>query len=181
MIPGKKVQLLAFEPEHIEKANTWVNDLDIQKWLTLHQPVPLHATKTWYKLMADSSNDHVFAIFTKRGKHIGNIGLHKIDWKNRNTELGICIGEKGYLGRGYGEDAIRTLLRFAFDELSLHRVCLHVFAFNDRAKACYKKCGFKEEGIYRDALFREGAFHDAACMGILDHEFRKLEKSVNAE
>ena len=179
MIPGQKIQLHALESEHLKQANAWVNDQDIQQWLTLPQPVPLRATETWYQQMADSDADHVFAIYTNRNRHIGNIGLHNIDWKNRHAELGICIGEKYYLGRGYGEDAIHALLRFAFDELNLHRVHLKFFAGNNRAQSCYLKCGFKKEGVHRHALFRKGVFHDAVAMGILDTEFRRLEKKHN--
>lgn len=171
MIPGQKIELHAFEPEHINAANDWINEHGVTRFLTLHQPVPRGATRAWYESMLASKNDYVFAIYTKRGKHIGMCGLHAVDWKNRNAMLGISIGAPGGRDRGYGEDAIRTLLRFAFNELNLHRVALHVYAFNTRAIRCYEKCGFKNEGAMREFIFRDGAFHDALCMGILKKEF----------
>lgn len=180
MIPGNKINLHALEPEHLKNANRWVNDPDVRQWLTLHRPIPLRATRKWYEALLESKTDHVFAIVTKKGNHIGSIGLHEIDWKNRNGQLGIVIGESRYRSRGYGEDAVRTLLRFAFDELNLHRVNLYHYAHNARARACYEKCGFKPEGAHRDALFRNGTYYDVAVMGILAREFRAMEKNVNA-
>ena len=46
--------------------------------------------------------------------HIGNAGLHRIDWKNRQATFGIALGEKAYWGQGYGTDATRTRPGFAF-------------------------------------------------------------------
>ena len=180
MIPGNKTELHALEPEHLKNANRWVNDPDVRQWLTLHRPVPLRATRKWYDAMLESNSDHVFAVCTKRGIHIGNIGLHQIDWKNRNAQLGILIGEARYRSRGYGEDAVRALLRFAFHELNLHRVNLYHYAHNSRARVCYEKCGFRNEGMHRDALFLNGRYYDVAVMGILDREFRALEYAKNA-
>ncbi len=84
------------------------------------------------------------------------------------------IGDKSYWSRGYGTDAIVTLLRFGFDEVNLHRVALEVNEDNARAIACYRKCGFVEEGRLRDHRFRRGEYRDTLIMGVLAGEFRAL-------
>jgi RimJ/RimL family protein N-acetyltransferase len=81
------------------------------------------------------------------------------------------LGEKAYWGQGFGTDATRTALAFAFGELNLHRVELEVFDFNPRAMRCYEKAGFRYEGIRRQAFFRNGRYHDIHLMAILDSEF----------
>jgi RimJ/RimL family protein N-acetyltransferase len=176
MYPGKKINLHALEPEHLENANAWINDPDIRKYLSVYIPEPRYGTERWYDSMMADPCHHVFAICTKSGRHIGNMGLHKIDWKNSNAELGILIGEQRYLSRGYGEDAVNTLLRFAFLELNLHRIYLSVWAFNNRAIACYEKCGFKKEGTSKDMLYHDGEYHDGLRMSILRNEFDGMEK-----
>ncbi len=98
--------------------------------------------------------------------------MHNIDWKNRSAELlGIFTGEKEYWGQGYGSDAINALLRFAFREMNLHRIYLHVHDYNERAIRCYEKCGFQLEGRQREALFRDGRYHDVLLMSILREGF----------
>ena len=109
---------------------------------------------------------------------IGNVGQIGLDWKNRSAFLGIVIAEKEYWGRGYGSDAIVTLLRFAFGEMNLHRIYLSVFDTNPRAIRCYEKCGFRHEGRAREALFRDGRYHDALQMAILRQEF--FDKELTA-
>jgi RimJ/RimL family protein N-acetyltransferase len=66
---------------------------------------------------------------------------------------------------------VRTMLKFGFETLNLHRVELEVFAFNPRALRCYEKAGFKKEGTRRQVHFYEGRYHDAFYMGILQEEF----------
>lgn len=94
-----------------------------------------------------------------------------IDWKNRNAELGITIGEKAYWGQGYGTDAIRTLLDLAFREMNLHRIFLRVDEDNARGIRCYEKVGFRQEGTLRDATFKEGTYQSQHVMSILKSEF----------
>jgi RimJ/RimL family protein N-acetyltransferase len=176
MIPGERIELHALEPGHLENANAWINDPDSRKYLSFYIPQPKNSTKKWYESMSGDPSNYVFAIQTKRGMHIGNIGLHGIDWKNRHGELGIVIGEKRYLDRGYGADAVHTLVRFAFREMNLNRVYLKVYAYNLRAVRCYEKCGFKREGVLRDAMFHGAKYYDALMMGILRKEFESAEK-----
>ena len=73
---------------------------------------------------------------------IGTSGLKNIDHINMNAELFISIGNAEYCNtgipkkRGYGTDAVKTSVRFSFDVLNLHNICLHVFKENERAIAC---------------------------------------------
>jgi len=73
--------------------------------------------------------------------------------------------------RGYGQDAIRTLLGFAFGEMNLNRVSLHVLTDHTRAINTYRECGFVEEGRLREAVYAEGQYHDLLVMSILRQEF----------
>lgn len=66
---------------------------------------------------------------------------------------------------------MKTLVRFGFEEMNLQRVQLTVDARNERAQACYRKCGFVEEARLRQHRFAEGAFHDTLWMGLLRHEW----------
>ena len=89
------------------------------------------------------------------------------DWRHkpRSAEIGIGIGEPALWGRGLGRDALGTLVRHLVDDLGAHRVTLSVLAFNDRAIAMYKRCGFEVEGIERDAVLTdEGTFVDDVRM-----------------
>jgi RimJ/RimL family protein N-acetyltransferase len=92
------------------------------------------------------------------------------DWraKPRSAEVGIGIGEPELWSRGLGRDALATLVRHLVDDLGAHRVSLSVLAFNDRAIASYKACGFEVEGIERDGVLTDrGTFADDVRMAYI--------------
>jgi RimJ/RimL family protein N-acetyltransferase len=107
---------------------------------------------------------------------IGFVGLGGIQWNNGDAFVGISLGERQDWGKGYGTDAMRVLLRYAFDELNLHRVSLDVFEYNPRAIRSYEKAGFTVEGRCRQYLHREGKRWDLIFMGILREEWEQMEK-----
>src|SRR5690606_6936574 len=94
---------------------------------------------------------------------------HAVD---RSAVLGIMIGEKTHWNRGYGTDAIMTMLAYGFDALNLHRIELTVSEDNARGIACYRKCGFVEEGRLRQNRFARGRYWDSLLMSVLAEEFR---------
>jgi RimJ/RimL family protein N-acetyltransferase len=102
---------------------------------------------------------------------IGLIGLYTIYQLHREAFLGIQIGERDFWGRGYGTDALRILLRYAFDELNLQRVSLSFLEGNERAMRSYAKCGFHLEGRERQAWAYDGRHWDELFMGLLREEW----------
>lgn len=83
-----------------------------------------------------------FAIETLEGEHIGNCGYFNVDVGRREAEIGIMIGNRAYWNRGYGTDAIVTLLKYIFSHTNLNRVFLKTLDWNLRAQKCFAKCGF---------------------------------------
>ena len=102
---------------------------------------------------------------------IGSCCLNNVEMIHRTAELGISIGSRKHRNGGRGKDAIKLMLKFAFEELDLHEICLNVFDFNKNAIACYKKCGFKEYGRRRQSRYIHGQRHDEILMDILREEY----------
>lgn len=174
MIYGERIRLRAIERGDIDTFLRWFNDPEVRRYLLMYEPMSRAKEERWFEGHLASRDDYLLGIEAREGegwRHIGNCGLHKVDWKNRSAVLGIVLGEKDYWGRGYGTEAARTLLRFGFTELNLHRVELEVFDYNPRAQACYEKAGFRREGTRRQALYRDGRYHDVHLMSILQDEF----------
>jgi RimJ/RimL family protein N-acetyltransferase len=108
---------------------------------------------------------------------IGFVGLDGILWNHGDSFVGIGLGEREYWGKGYGTDAMRLMLRYAFNELNLQRVSLTVFEYNPRAIRSYEKAGFVLEGRVRLSMKREGRRWDLIYMGILRDEWEKAGKN----
>lgn len=178
MIYGERVRLRAIERSDIPTFVRWFNDLEVRWYLLMYMPLSTAQKEQWFENMLQRQQrreDFIFAVEVRVGDewvHIGHVGLHRINWKDRRAVFVIALGEKAYWNQGYGTDATRTILRFAFDELNLHRVELEVIDENARARRCYEKAGFRYEGTRRQAAFFEGKYHDVHWMSILREEFQ---------
>ena len=101
-----------------------------------------------------SPNRHQFAIDTLKGRHIGNCSFYGINETKGEAELGIMIGDRDYWSKGYGTDAITTLLNYIFRQTKLKRIHLKTLASNNRAQKCFQKCGFSSYGRRDRGEFR---------------------------
>ena len=123
-------------------------------------------------LEKDSPDLYMFLIKTLQDERlIGTIALDGVQDHHGDAFVSIGIGERQYWNQGYGTDAMRVILNYAFNELSLDRVSLNVFAYNSRAIRAYEKAGFKHEGCQREVLHRDGRRWDILYMGILRSEW----------
>ncbi len=178
MIQGTKIRLRALEHEDLPHFVRWINDPETRRFMVIRHPLSMTEEEKWWERFLERENDYVFAIEAEDGTYIGNIGLHNIERENRRAMLGIIVGDKAYQGKGYGSDAIRTMLGWAFDYLNLNRVSLTVYAYNERAIRCYLKCGFQHEGTMRQARYTDGQYFDELIMGILRREFLEGQRET---
>jgi [ribosomal protein S5]-alanine N-acetyltransferase len=109
------------------------------------------------------------------GELVGAAFLSDVRERGRKARLAIGMYAPRFLGRGLGTEAIRLVLRHAFDTLGMHRVDLKVLDVNARAIAAYRSCGFVEEGRERESCWVDGRWHDDVVMGVLDREFAALD------
>lgn len=170
MLKGERIILRAVERRDLDRLLKWRNDPEARRFVFSYLPISMDEEEEWFNRYLRQDRNKVFIVETE-GKAIGYILISNIDHKNQNAEIGIHIDEVEYQGKGYGTDAMRTLLRFLFYEMNLHRVYLYVHDYNERAIRFYKKMGLREEGALRDATFTEGKFHDVIIMSILREEF----------
>ena len=87
-----------------------------------------------------------FIVLDEKGKYLGTVELYDI-LPGEQATLGILIGRKDRWGQGYGTEAVRAALAYAFGPLGLKRVRLRTFAHNLRARRAFKKAGFREVGL----------------------------------
>ncbi|KAJ4299412.1 hypothetical protein N0V90_004657 [Kalmusia sp. IMI 367209] len=95
---------------------------------------------------------------------------------HRNTEIGIDI-LPAYQGKGYGSEAIRWVLEYAFKRAGLHKVRIRAFGWNEGACRLYQRLGFVLEGTEREALWHEGRFWDGLEFGMVDREWWALQEA----
>ncbi len=95
---------------------------------------------------------------------IGTIGLHNINWVDRNATTGTVIGEAKHRGKGYSKDAKMVLLEYAFLTLGMHKIISHADARNIASIEYSKSCGYVFESRLKEHLFRNGEWVDMVSL-----------------
>ncbi len=172
MLAGKSVYLAPLRDEDLPLLFTWINDRDTALWNAPYHPVSEGDHRSWSGTVAAAADRVFFVIKRKDGdRTVGACQLHSIHPVHRSAELQIRIGEAADRGQGFGTEAVRLLLEFAFRDLNLQRVQLHVFATNASAIRVYEKTGFAREGTLRQAAHIDGRYVDVVVMGILREDY----------
>ncbi len=162
LFQGELVRLVALDADKVaEHFFKW--DHDSEYWRLLAAEPAMSYSKKQIKdliekeLDGDKGDLFFFMIQSLQDwRIIGQIGLDGVKWTHGDTFVGISIGERELWSKGYGTDAMRVILRYAFTELNLQRVSLTVFEYNPRAIRSYEKAGFVVEGRLRKILLRGG-------------------------
>lgn len=172
VLKSAHVALTTLRPEDSPTLFQWINDRELVLFNSAYRPVSQAEHDAWFESIRQRSDMFIFGIrLCETDQLIGSCQLHSINAISRSAELQIRLGVSAERGKGYGTEAVKLLLQFAFSELNLHRVYLHVFATNPRAIQVYEKSGFVREGLLREAAFIDGRFIDVFVMGILDEEY----------
>lgn len=171
MIVGKLVFLRPIIPADYPLIVRWGSDSEIQELTDGALPENEEECLLWHQRFLKDRYGEVWAIVDASTRQvIGDIELSQIAWRSGQAELRVCIGEKDHWGRGFGSDAVTTLLRYAFETLALREVYLRVYTSNHRAIKSYEKCGFRRAGILRRSAGRNG-WHDILLMTIRAEAF----------
>ena len=170
---GERIVLRPLEIEEAPLFQEWMNDPENHQYLQRFRPLNLAEERQWLGSLHEKSADHVFGIALREEERlIGTCGLHGTALPHRSGQLGILIGDKAAQGKGHGSEAIRLLLDYGFGTLGLHRVALHVYGNNERGIRCYEKCGFRREGVLREARWWAGRWWDILEYAILEQEWQ---------
>ena len=168
-LEGELVLLRPRVDEDLALFARWHGNPDVRHWLHMSEmpEQTLEIERQRWHIARNDPTRLSFVIETLDGVPIGNIMLIGVDVAHRRAELGIAIGDKEHWGRGYGTDAIRVILRFAFEVLNLRRVELITDIDNERGIRAYEKCGFVREGVLRAKRMRYGEPLDMLIMSVL--------------
>ena len=150
---------------------SWLNDPEVNRYLeTGCFPIDMKKLEDY---ISDTSSEEIFlAIIDKKlNKHIGNIRLHSIDFRNGLAELGIMIGDRLSWGNGYAREAISVVLNHVFRKLNVRKITLGLVTENIGALTLYQKIGFQKEGVFREHHYYEGSYRDIIRMAIFQRDW----------
>ncbi|MDY6911637.1 MAG: GNAT family N-acetyltransferase [Chloroflexota bacterium] len=149
-VRGHKVILRGKRISDAENDYAWATDKDLM-YLDAAEPYKMSFAEFYVRYRAglnDIDDKRVaFGIETLDGEYIGNCVCYNIDRFHKEAELGIIIGDRKYWGKGYGSDAMKTLMRYSFQDIGLEKLSLHTLEWNIRAQECFERSGFVRRGL----------------------------------
>jgi diamine N-acetyltransferase len=170
---GERVYLRSVEQGDLELLRKWANDPQLRGLTGETTPMTPAGAEEYLERLSHDPNRVWFVIVLKdSGRVIGETGLLRMFPAWRTTDLSIIIGEKDAWGQGYGREAIRLMIDYAFGYLNFHRIAIGVVGFNASALRFYEKVGFKQEGIQRDGYYYDHRYHDFVMMSLLESEYK---------
>ncbi len=172
---GELVTLRPMRADDAAAQHRWFQDPEVTRYTGLRYPMSLAAIEARLTGAEEPgfANPRFAVDRNDTGETVGYVALRGITPESRAGELDMVIGERSAWGRGIGTDTTRTMCRYGFDRLGLHRVYLWVFAENAAGIRAYEKAGFTREGVARDRWFKHGRWHDCVLMGLLAEEFAR--------
>ena len=165
---GEKVIIRPMVREDMEKMRAWPPLTDPLDALLNGSP-RRSDDNIWFQEQANDPSRRWYAVEDLAGHLIGRLSLRHVV-EGKSARLGITLAA-GYLGRGYGTDAIRTFLVYYFQDLGFEALYLDVAAPNGRAIRCYEKCGFKQMGSHY-----RGVGSDERLAFLNDERYRHLRR-----
>ncbi len=179
MLRGERVWLRPIEPGDVVEDSQFAGDAEVGHFLGAKMPMSRAAAERMAGeiLSQVGQTGYPYAIcLLGEQRSIGTIFLRNVDKVNGSGVVGIFIGDRRYLGKGFGTDALNALVDFGFGELRLERIELEVFDYNSRAIRSYEKAGFQTDAVLRRSRFHRGSFHDVHLMSILRGDWLSLAR-----
>jgi|SRR5579859_2854058 len=177
----ERVRLAPPDPEHdAEVESVWTHDSGYLRLLDAAPARPLspgQIKKKYEALEKERDKQFYFAVRTREpegaGRLLGFVQLQWVDWLHGNAELRLGIGAPADRGQGYGTEAVGLILRYAFDELGLHRLGAVTYDYNPGAARFLERHGFRLEVRMRQAVQRDFRRWDGLHYGLLRPEWEQ--------
>ncbi len=178
---GKRTTLRPISQTDAPLLIEWNNDPETRKYLGRNFPLSELDEKAWIEkvsIVSKHPSDIVLIVESLDTKEaVGIIGLHSIDWVNRNATTGTMLGT-GHRSKGLATDAKMALLEYAFETLGMHKITSRAFSANVKSIEYSKRCGYEVVTILKDDIFREGTWQDVTLLACFYDEWKKAKEKL---
>lgn len=167
-IEGEKINLRTVEEEDLEFIRETFNIPEVRKHLSHRGPQNLNQERTFFEEVISGDEATNLAI-SRNEEMIGLISL--TEQKEEGVkEIGLWI-HPDHHGNGYGTEASKVMVSYAFNELRIHKIIAKAMESNPGSQRIWEKLGFQREGELRENTFRNGSYEDVYLYGVIEDEW----------
>jgi RimJ/RimL family protein N-acetyltransferase len=164
----ERLRLEPLGPQHFEGSWAALQDEESMRLTGTQDTFTVEQIHAWLTGLADRHDRADWAVTRlDDGAHIGEVVLNDLDGRNEAVNFRIALSGDGARGRGFGTEATKAVLKYAFEAAGIHRVSLDVYSLNPAAQRAYEKAGFVVEGRQRHTMNWDGEWVDSILMSVL--------------
>ena len=173
MIKGRNVTLKVVEESHLNRIYDILMMDDIgSTFSTTYKEVPLSGLANFLYMTEPGTISKAFSIFLDDNV-IGFVTLNNIHPMRHNAYIGIVGIDPEYQNGMHGLDVLRTIIKYSFNTLNLHRLYGHTFSDNRKMRILYERGNWTHEGTEREYAFKDGKWIDREIWGVLRNDKEK--------
>lgn len=182
VIKYEDITLRAIEESDLEMIRDMINDPDIENMVVGSGfPVSKYQQQRWFESIQDRKDQIRLVIDTQKHGSVGVVMLTDINYINGSAEIHIKItSDKNKRRNGYAYKTYMAIIEHAFNYMNLNRIESNVIEYNIASKKLNEKCGFKQEGIKRQAAYKKGCYYNVHIWSIIKEDW-KVTKQYNIE
>ena len=174
MLSGKKTHLRAIERNDLVQLMEWRNKPEMRKFFREYRELGLDHQNKWFdKVVIGDNTVRMFAILNESKELIGACGICYINWIDRNGDFSIYIGKDDlYIDDEIAIDVAEVMIKYAFEELNLHRLWAEIYSIDEAKKKMFNTLGFQLDGRFRENHWTEGKWVDSLFFSLLKTDKR---------
>jgi RimJ/RimL family protein N-acetyltransferase len=170
MIKGKYIGLRSIDEKDLSQLLAWRNQEDYRQYFREYRELNKTQQSQWLESISQqNSNSLMFSIVgLDTNELLGACGFCYLNLINKNADFSLYIGKDNlYIDDKYAVDTSRTLLKYGFNELGLHRVWAEIYDFDRKKNKLFKQLGFSIDGTHRDTYWHNGKWHNSLFFSML--------------
>lgn len=173
-LEGDRVYLRSITSEDTERIVKWRNQENVLKYFFYRGDFTKEIHENWLRTRVDTGEVEQFIVVLKENdRPVGSTFLRDIDYNNMKAEYGVFLGEEDARGKGIGKEILELTVKYAFEELGLHRIYARVYETNKPSLFSFLHCGFTKEAVMKDSIWADGSFHDVVLLSRISEDLKK--------
>lgn len=170
VIYGDAIYLRLLQPDDIDEYyRMGFEHFDEEtQYYTASETYPKQVIIDYVNRIVEDPTRYDFLIFNQQDELLGEVVMNEINSERQSCGFRIAIFTHQNFNQGFGSEAIRLIVNFAFHVLHLERMELEVFDYNPRALHVYRNIGFQIVNTLPNALHINGEDHDIYEMVLIN-------------